>query len=408
MPYTTLRQLFYQLDEDAYREEYLRRYNSDETIRLDFDIHGKQAFFCQSTDVIKTMFSILKINAKIVELQSKLPGIALNQYSKKCLIDEIVLTNKIEGVHSSRKEIGDALSILEEQSTEKGNSVRFFGLVSKYVKLLIHDPVPLETCQDIRNIYDEIVLNEVVLENKNNAPDGKIFRKEQTAIHSATDKVIHEGITPESKIISYMEKALAFLHDDNIEELYRICLFHYLIEYIHPFYDGNGRLGRFILSYSISNALEPLLSYRISEIIKEHRSEYYKAFTECNDRKSLGDITPFLLMMLKMIERAATDLRDSLHRKSISWERYSKLIPTLDGAESQDMRRLYGYLIQGTLFGEQGISNKELRSLLDIVYTTLKRRLDIVDQQGLLITNTDREKYYQIDLDKLDDMLLEA
>ena len=49
-------------------------------------------------------------------LSAQLPDIAKEQYSRKCLIDEIVLTNKIEGVHSSRKEIGEVLDMLGERS----------------------------------------------------------------------------------------------------------------------------------------------------------------------------------------------------------------------------------------------------------------------------------------------------
>ncbi len=79
-----------------------------------------------------------------------MPPIALNQYSKKCLIDEIVITNKIEGVHSSRKEIGEALDILETQSKKKGKQIRFIGLVNKYLKLINSENIPLKSCQDIR------------------------------------------------------------------------------------------------------------------------------------------------------------------------------------------------------------------------------------------------------------------
>ena len=120
------------------------------------------------------------------------------------------------------------------------------GLVNKYHKLLSKEKVSLKTCQDIRNIYDEIVLDEVVSEDKHNAPDGQIFRKDMTEVYSSTGKSIHKGKYPESEIITYMEKALKFLNDDDIQPLYRICLFHYMIEFIHPFYDGNGRTGRMI------------------------------------------------------------------------------------------------------------------------------------------------------------------
>ena len=176
MAYKELKKLYYG-DKDTYRETYMQRFSSDNAVHLDFDVAGYQAFFVQCEDVINLTYQILKLDKDIFRLRKMLPQVALEQYSKRCLIDEIVITNNIEGVYSSRKEIGAALNILEEQSEKKGRKNAFLGLVNKYMKLLSHEEVRLQTCQDIRDIYDEIVLEEVVSENKHNAPDGQIFRK---------------------------------------------------------------------------------------------------------------------------------------------------------------------------------------------------------------------------------------
>ena len=408
MAYKELKKLYFG-DQETYRAAYMQRFSSENTVRMDFDVAGYQAFFVQCDDVIKLTYDILKLDKEILQLRTSLPKVALEQYSKRCLIDEIVITNNIEGVYSSRKEIGAALNILEEQSTRKGKKNVFLGLVNKYLKLLSHETVPLRTCQDIRNIYDEIVLEEVVSENKHNAPDGQIFRKDMTEVYSATGKSIHKGKYPESEIVAYMDKALKFLNDDTILPLYRICLFHYMIEYIHPFYDGNGRQGRFILSYCISENLERLLAYRISETIKENIKQYYDAFKTCNDTRNLADLTPFLIMMLEMIKASMEDLKESLAEKRFSWERYCKLIPRLDQHQNEDVALLYDILIQASLFSEQGISTQELLSIFNTNYATLGKRLGIVRDQGLLITEKhENRKYYSIKLKELDDMILES
>lgn len=408
MAYKELKKIYYG-DQETYRTTYMQRYSSENSVHLDFDVAGYQAFFVQCEEVINLTIQILKLDKEIYKLRTRLPKVALEQYSKRCLIDEIVITNNIEGVYSSRKEIGAALSILEEQSSKKGKKNVFLGLVNKYYKLLSHEIVPLQTCQNIREIYDEIVLAEVVSENKHNAPDGQIFRKDMTEVYAATGKSIHKGKYPESEIISYMEKALKFLNNEEVQALYRICLFHYMIEYIHPFYDGNGRLGRFILSYCISENLERLLAYRISETIKENIKSYYNAFKTCNDPRNLADLTPFLIMMLKMIEMSMEDLSDSLNEKLISWKRYCSVIPRLDQHQNKDVAQLYDILIQAALFSEQGISTQELLSVLGTNYATLGKRLGIVKDQDLLITEKhENKKFYSIKLKELNDILLES
>lgn len=406
MPYKELTKLYYG-DEAEYKKTYMQRLSSENAIHLDFNVAGYQTFFLQCEDVINLSLDIYKLDKEIFALQTILPKVALKQYSRRCLIDEIVITNDIEGVYSSRKEIGAALNVLEEQSTRKGKKSVFLGLVNKYHKLLSQEKVSLKTCQDIRNIYDEIVLDEVVSEDKHNAPDGRIFRKDMTEVYSSTGKSIHKGKYPESEIITYMEKALKFLNDDDIQPLYRICLFHYMIEFIHPFYDGNGRLGRFILSYCIAENLERILAYRISETIKENIKKYYNAFKTCNDSRNLGDLTPFLIMMLEMIKTSMEDLRDSLKEKLFRWKRYFSVISKLEQHENKDIVLLYDVLIQASLFSEQGISTQELLAFFNTNYSTIGKRLAVVKSQDLLKSEKhENRKYYSIDLKKLDDMIL--
>lgn len=406
MAYQLLGKLYYG-DQSVYVQTYKSRFDSEDTVKLDFIVAQMPAFFIQNTEVMKLAYDIVKLDKSVAQLSTTLPGVAKDQYFKKCLIDEIVLTNKIEGVHSSRKEINDALEILEKQSNEKGKHQRFIGLVNKYLKLMTKEEISLKTCQDIRDIYDEIFLDEVIAEDPQNAPDGKIFRKDLTAVHSEKDKVIHKGLYPESEIIDAMEKALAFLNDESVDRLCRICIFHYLIEYIHPFYDGNGRLGRFILSYYLSGTLEPLLSYRISETIKENITEYYKAFNVCNDPHNLGDLTPFLIMMLHMIHAALKDLENSLQGRLIRWNKYESLVSTLPETSDNNIRRMYSYLIQAALFSETGISTKELENSFQKSYYIIKKLLDQIRPEMLIAELKGKIKYYQLDLPMLDSILLE-
>lgn len=404
MKYNNLKSLYYESN-DIYAEEYLKRFNSEDTVKLNFYIGEHQAFYMENAMVMKIAYKIAKIDKEVSSLCNELPGIAIDQYSKKCLIDEIVITNKIEGVHSSRKEIGEALNILEVQSKNKGKHQRFVGLVNKYLKLIKQEQICLDNCQNIRDIYDEVFLEEILHEDPKNKPDGKIFRKEAVTVHSETDRIIHTGLTPESKIIEAMTRALEFLQDESVDELFRVCIFHYLIEYIHPFYDGNGRLGRFILSYGISKTLTPLISLRISETIKENISTYYKAFKLCNDQRNLGDITPFLLMQLEMIYKAMKELKKSLNEKITIWEKYELAIRHL--TDSDEILRLYSLLIQAALFSEQGISMIELQNNMKQSKYMVKKLMRQIPDDMIIVKTKNRYKFYSINLERLNKIILD-
>ena len=404
MKYKELEKFLYQ-SEEAYRAEYQKRKDAETSVHIDFAIGRNRAFFVQSSEVIELMYNILRCDKEVLSLCSMLPEIAKIQYQRKCLIDEIVLTNNIEGVHSSRKEIGDALELLEERSSKRTGRRRFEGIVSKYRKLTLGEALPLDTCRDIRDIYDELVLDEVVSESRKNAPDGKYFRKDAAIIYSKAGEMLHIGVDTEEKIIESMDKLLAFLKDDSIDSLYRVCLFHYMFEYIHPFYDGNGRLGRFIMSYSISRELQPLLAYRISETIKENIGSYYKAFKTCSESRNLGDVTPFLIMMLSMISKAEEELKTSLSSKLTLLDRYSELAakkyPYIDS-------ELLFVLIQASLFSETGISIKDLVGCLGITYQTLTKRLKTVREKNLLVEKIQgKRKYFELDISLLDKKMIE-
>lgn len=401
MAYKTLDKLSYR-EEDEYKKAFEERYNSPSTIHIDFEVAKQKCFVVQSPEVMGLMYDILRLDKKVAMLSSNLPGKAIQQYSRKCLIDEIVLTNNIEGVQSSRKEIGDALAVLEYQSERKGKKTRFLGMVNRYFKFMSNEKVRIETCQDIRDIYDEIVLEEVLQENPDHAPDGKIFRKYQATLRTVTDRELHAGVTPEESIIEHMNRALAFLNNENIELLYRICIFHYLLEYIHPFYDGNGRLGRFIMSYGILNCLEPILAFRISETIKENINVYYRAFKTCNNVRNKGDLTPFLIMMLSMIKDSEEELAVSLQQKLDDWAMGMSKIKKKAEPETEKETRLYDVLLQAALFSELGISREELQSHMNLSAATLRKDLKAIEDKGLLESTRDgRRLYYRISMDKL-------
>ncbi len=398
MTYTTLLKEYYtSKDRQQYESVYQERFAKG--VHLGIDINDNEAFYLRTPEIFERIIQVLKQERTINTLAQSLPGIALKQYANRCLIDEIMLTNEIEGVRSTRRELGEILSGLKKQ--DKKN--RFFGLVMEYKALQTGGVLSLSTSEDVRHIYDLLFLDEVRLEDPEDVPDGKIFRAGPVSVTDRFQRDIHQGIGPEEKIISYMDKALAILNDDSIDILIRVSIFHYLFGYIHPFYEGNGRMSRFISSYMVSQELNPLLGYRISYYIKEHIKDYYKAFEECNDSRNRGDLTPFILFFTGVVLGACEQLKDEIAALTVRYERYKKLIPSL--SDDEKMRDLYGYLIQAMLFSDIGISTKMLLELTDVTRSTLAKRLKTIDDAGLLITEKrGTEKFYMTDFKKIEAM----
>lgn len=296
MKYSKLSSIYYQ-NRELYKKEYDKRFNSISTYHLPLSIKNNEAFIVITTNILNTIESIYKVNNKILNLLEVLPSNSQVQihYARKCLFDEVMLSNDIEGVYSSRQELHLAFK-------NPNKKKRFNGMLNKYWRLMSNETVPLDTCNDIRTLYDEIVVNEI---EEADRPDGEIFRKGVTSVYSPTEKEIHRGIAGEDKIIEHMEKLLNFLKLSNIPDLIKISVFHYYFGYIHPFYDGNGRMNRFISSYLLSKFLNGFVSLKISYAIKNSIGKYYDAFIYGNDAKNKRDLTPFVEMFLAIISDAA-------------------------------------------------------------------------------------------------------
>ena len=396
----TLYKLFY-IDKDKYKEEFEKRFNSSDTVHLNFNIGDNPAFFCQSPEIYKLIVSIERIDKEIWGLCSTLPEKAIEQFRKRCLIDEIVITNNIEGVHSTRREIN---SILQDLSS-KDKKQRFFGLVNKYNMLIKNEDISINSCEDIRKIYDDIFLDEIKASDKKNVPDGRIFRKETVDVYSETQKVIHNGVYPEEKIINLMQDAIDMLNNENIDMLFRIAIFHYLFGYIHPFYDGNGRTSRFISSYLLSKCLNRIIGFRISYTIKDNLKKYYDAFKICNHRNNKGDLTPFIEMFLSIIDDSQKNLCEALRMRYNGLENcHNQIALYLDHNDeyNETTFKLYEVLVEAALFSEFGISTKELQEYMNMSYNTLKNRLGTIPDVLLNVKKENRTVYYSINLDEFD------
>ena len=395
MEYELLSKIFYKKPTE-YESIYDARFNSEASIKLPIKIHENVGFIFNTNEITKLLVKIYKTINKINLLRTHLPNIATNSYIIKSLKDEIALTNEIEGVRSTRKEIEDAID-----SIKNDKSARFKGLVDKYFKLISNEIIPLNNCEDIRTIYDALVLPEI---EKENLPDGILFRKEPVQVVSATQKEKHRGIMPESKIIESLDLCLDFLKSDDIDSLTKISAFHYLFGYIHPFYDGNGRTSRFISSYLIKNELDVLLALKLSYTVKNNINKYYKAFDVCNDRKNKGDITFFVVTFLELLSQASDDLYTKIADLNDQLNYYNNIINTLVNEKvlNDKQAKCIFILCQNRLFDDTYMNMNTLTELLEKSDTTTRKILKSLESKNLLVKSRNKNQYlYSANLDSL-------
>ena len=393
MLYEPLNKIFYK-DNESYETIYRERFNSEFTYRYNFTIGDNQAFVVPDLEVLNLITSILQLDKRLLKLTNRLPRIALIQFTRKCIVDEIQLTNEIEGVRSTRKEIRE---LIHDESVNKKRK-RLYGLVQKYMMLSNRQEIKLKTCQDIRTLYDEFILTEIKADDTSNIPDGEIFRKDIVEIVSQSQKVIHKGLFPEGKIISAMTSALDILHDNKLNTFMNIAVFHYMFGYIHPFYDGNGRMARFISSYLLNQQLESVVGFSLSYVIKNKIRKYYDMFKDANDYKNKGDLTPFVIGFLEFIEEVIENLCITIEERAEQFKFYvDKIGKYSDGNKSISL--ILFVLVQNALFDDEGISIPELAQATEMGQSTVRIWLKKIANDIMIITQSGRMNLYRVNLD---------
>ena len=395
--YRGLYKMYYDLqnkEETKKLAEELR--NSVSSISLTNYIGTNQGFIVYCDELMQELHAINNANLKIWALANRLPSVALQQFLSHAVIEEIHQTNEVENIHSTRKEIKDEMLVI--QNGKKGK--RFDGMIRKYQLLLQKDGViPLQTCQDIRDLYDSFVLDEVVKEKPSDIPDGLYFRKEPVYVDKR-NITVHTGVFPENAINAEMEKALSFLNNSDYDPLIRVSAFHYLFGYIHPFYNGNGRMSRFISSYCLSlSKIHYLVSLRLSYVIKSQKAQYYSMYKTTNDSRNFGDMTCFVIDFLRFIREACEQVQLFLEEKNELIRHYKEIIQNMLFEESE--KDLLFVLSQVSICESDSLSLKELAELQKISSYKLNKRISAIEDY-LILSYSGRAKYYRADLVKLD------
>lgn len=397
MKFIPLTKYFYQHTQEEYEIEYIRRLEAPFTVHFNIPIHqynrksAYPAFLCYTWEILRLVEKFYKTYEQFLYTVNTVPPVVLYQFTRLSIVEEVKSTNDIEGVHSTKKEIRE---IIEKKGTHYH---RLQSVVHQYLELLGEEEIKFDTCQDIRNFYDDFTHQEITRENPQNRLDGSLFRKEPVQIQAATGKTIHQGLYPESRIIEALDQALRILHSEEYPLLIRLALFHYFFVYIHPFYDGNGRTDRFITSYFLSRKFHRLLAVRLSIYIKRNQSRYYHMLEEADSERNCGDMTPFVMGFLEILIGSTEDTIGVLSRKNEQMRKYESRI---DAFQLKDklLKEIYITLLQAALFYGEGISMADLMKVTGKNRGTIQKRIDEIPGNHLIVTKAGKTNYYKLNL----------
>ena len=398
MKYMSIRKASFSAKGTELEKLYKDRIEGDSTYVFGFDIHGNPAFVVLHPSMHEQIVNIYKKSYSIEKLRSELPGIAVKWYEQFILIDEIGLTNEMENVHSTRQEITETFDSVTNATHSKAE-LRFVGMVEKYINLRNQAECQLMTCSDIRNLYDDFILNEVLKEDPKDMPDGEVFRAKPVSVQNKHGEIIHEGVYPEKEILRLMEVALKELNNPEVDMLVRVAAFHYVFGYIHPFYNGNGRISRFISSYLLSRELNTLAGMRLSYVIKNNKAAYDRLFKETNELRNKGDLTDFVSGFLEYVDTALDDIIRALSEG----RDHIKLILDVIGSipKYKKYYDMLKFLAINALFAERGLTVEELMQLTQKGRNYIDNALHLFDGESGEVKKTKigKRNHYSLNID---------
>lgn len=395
--YETLKKKYYKLKDmpnglEIYEAAVQSRLNNEVAVKTNILVHPisrgirksetNEIFYIPIPQIQKLKETIYTNSKKILSLLNRLPDVARTQIFLNNLIDELQSTNDIEGVHSSKKEIGDVINNIIEKTPQKNN--RFNGLVNQYMKFQEDKYNNIHEVKVFRTIYDELVCDEVEEDAK---IDGTLFRREGVDIRNDRDEVIHQGDSNEAMINSDLATLVSFMNRKDLTTLEKCFISHYTYEYIHPFYDGNGRTGRFIACSYLSRKVDYMSAINFSSAILKNKSSYYSAFSEMSNPLNKGEITSFIVKMMELLADGQQDIIERLIDGISKLDKaYNVVDETLEKDDPEILHNILFILFQKQIFGNYvgHLTDKSLSKTLDLTRYLLNKNITILENRGLV------------------------
>ncbi len=267
-------------------------------------------------------------------------------------------TNRIRTIHASLAIEQNTLTL--EQVTALLNGKHVIGHPK--------DIAEAKNAYEIYEMMDQLdpysvgdLLNAHAVMTKGLVEESGCFHSGPVGVVDKQGKILHFGTLPDYVPRNTME-LLDWIRDSDYHMLIKSCVCHYELELIHPFADGNGRIGRLWHTLLLTQ-WKPLFAWLpVESIIHDRQSEYYDAINRSNYD---GESTAFIMFMLSAIKEALLEA-----------------VQTSGAAESMRTDELRWYKIERFLKKNTTITNADVRQLFQVSAATANRILAKLVEEG--------------------------
>lgn len=364
------------------------------------DVAGKTFEFSLTDTILKNLhFVDMRLSDNIVFQHRGIDENQQQEWLKKrviaSLIEEAITSSQIEGAATTRKQ---AKALIKSGQKPKTHDEKM--IVNNYhaIRLITEELKKESLTPDlIKKIHT--VLADGVLDD---ADDVGRFRQDEVKVFDEDGEVLFVP-PPHTEVERRTIELCEFANDD--KEFYhpviKAIILHFMIGYIHPFADGNGRTARGLFYWYLVRKGYRLFEYvSISEIIKQSIGQYKRAYlyTERDD----GDLTYFIYYHLEVILKCIEGLEQYVHNKILQHDELKKSIRK---QEDLNLRQI-DLLNHAIRHKDAAYTIKGHLNLNNIAWGTARSDLFDLGDKGFLTRHKRGKEIYFLVPDNIEDLLM--
>lgn len=322
-----------------------------------------------------------EITSKIIELISNISEKIgeINSLQNSRYHIQLRKENRIKTIHSSLAIENNSLSI--EQITAIIDGKRVLGNPNeiKEVKNSIQAYdllLSLNPCSE----KDLLKAHKLMMQDLINI-SGK-YRTDGVGIFDG-EKVVHVA-PPADRVPELMADLFKWLKTSDVHPLIKSCVFHYEFEFIHPFQDGNGRMGRLWQTVILKDWKEVFAWLPVETLIKENQKEYYKVLGVSD---STANSTKFIEFMLSLILATIEEI--------IATEKNDTVIDTVNNTVnlSENQQKIIAAIKEKPF-----VTQDELAKIVGITRRNIVENMKKLQQKGVIRrVGADKNGYWQVE-----------